>query len=423
VEVILKALVIGEGGKEHAIVWKLSQSKHINKIYCCPGNAGISEIAECIDVDSDSFTTLTDFVKYEWIDFTIVCSRKLISKGIVNAFKREGCRIFGPDKNAAELIESRAFSKNLLKLYSIPAPEFKVFTSYLHAQDYIRLKGGPLIIKTDGIIPENGIFEALTVEGALELLKNIFQERLFGKGGEKIIIEEKLQGDKITFVALTDGKTVVPFTSLYKYINLFDGDTGPYTFGMGAFSPGPYLTKNTERIITEKILKPMLRAINTEGIKYRGIFSAELILSKGDPYLCDVNYCLNDLEAQTILPRLKTDLTEIIMAAIEEKLSNISIIEWIKEASVCIVVSSEGYPGKYRGNIVIKGIEKVKQIQDIFLFHNNTAFNNGDIVNTGGVVISLIALGKEIKDARTKAYDALENIHFEGMHYRRDIGV
>lgn len=418
----MKVLVIGGGGSEHAVVLKLSQSKHINKIYCCPGNAGISGLAECIDVSPSDFSTLIDFVKYEWIDFTIVCSKKLISKGIVNAFKRDGCRIFGPDKNAAELIESRAFSKNLMKLYRIPAPEFKVFTSYLYAQDYVRLKGAPVVIKTDGYITENSTLIVSTVEEALDVIRLIMEDRPFGDAGKRIIIEEKLKGESITFTILTDGKTIVPLTSLCKYTRLLDGDNGSHTSGMGAFSPVPDVTERIENIITENILKPVLRALNEEGIKYKGIFSVDLVINNEKPYICDVNYCIEDLEAQTVLPRLKTDFTDIILASIDEKLSNINM-EWKKEASVCIVVSSEGYPGKYRENVVIKGLEKIKNAEDVFLFHNSTAYNNSDIVNTGGRVISLTATGNDIKDARTKAYDALENIHFEGMHYRKDIGV
>ncbi len=420
----MKALVIGDGGKEHAIVWKLHQSRHIKKIYCCRGNSGISEIAECIDVDSQDFTTLIDFVKYEWIDFTIVCGGKAVSKGIVDAFKREGCKIFGPEKNSIDLMESRAFSKNLLRLYRIPLPEFKVFTSYIHAQDYIGLKGAPLIIKRDNTSFENNMFEALTVEKALDFLKDLVNKRLFANTEEKIIIEDKIEGDKFTFVALTDGKTVAPLTSVYKYIHLFDGDKGPCTSGMGAFSPVTYINKEIEDIIIKKILNPLLKALNIEGIRYRGIFSIDIIINKGIPYVCDINYCFNDVEAQTILPRLKTDFTEIIMAAIEEKLLNImDTIEWKKEASVCIVIVSEGYPDSYKEKIPIKDINKIKQVKDVFLFHNNTSFSNGDIVNTGGRVLSLTALGKDIKKAQTKIYDSLENLQFKGFYYRNDIGV
>lgn len=419
----MKVLVIGAGGKEHAIAWKLHRSRHIKKVYCCPGNAGICEIAECIDVNPYDFGTLIDFVRYEWVDFTIVCNENFVSRGVVNAFKREGCKIFGPDKNSSDLIKSRALSKNLLRLHRIPLPEFKVFTSYLHAQDHIRLKGTPLIIKTDSPLYETNTFEALTVEEALDFLKYVYKRRLFDEAGERIIIEDKLEGDKITFVALTDGKTVLPLTGVYKYINLFDGNKGPCTSGMGAFSPAPFLNKHIEAIIIKKILTPLLKALDTEGISYKGVFSLEIILNNGNPFVCDINYCLKDIEAETILPRLRTDLTEIIMAAIEEKLFKIVDIEWGEEASVCVVLTSEYYPDICKEKVTVKGIDKIRQIQDVFLFHNNTSFINGDIVNTDGVVMSLTALGRDLKDARTKAYDALKKIHFEGMHYRRDIGI
>ncbi len=222
---------------------------------------------------------------------------------------------------------------------------------------------------------------------------------------------------------MTDGKTVLPLTGVYKYINLFDGNKGPCTSGMGAFSPAPFLNKHIEAIIIKKILTPLLKALDTEGISYKGVFSLEIILNNGNPFVCDINYCLKDIEAETILPRLRTDLTEIIMAAIEEKLFKIVDIEWGEEASVCVVLTSEYYPDICKEKVTVKGIDKIRQIQDVFLFHNNTSFINGDIVNTDGVVMSLTALGRDLKDARTKAYDALKKIHFEGMHYRRDIGI
>lgn len=417
----MKALVVGEGAKEHAIVWKLSQSKHINKIYCCPGNAGIAEIAECIDVSPNNFSALVDFVKYEWIDLTIVGSEELISKGFVNALEKEGCRILGPNRTAAELMSSRAFAKNLMRLYRIPTAEYKVFTSYLHAQDYVGLKGVPIVIKPDGFSEESSVFMASTVEEAINALRLIMKDRIFGDAGKRIIIEESLKGEELTFIVLTDGKTIVPLTSVYKYKRIFNGDTGSNTAGMGAYSPATIITKELETIIMGKIVRPLLKALNSEGIKYKGVLSADLVVVEGRPYVFEFNCFFGDPETQTILPRLGTDFTDIALAIIEERLSDIDI-ELRQEASLCIVVSSKGYPGKYRKGAVITGLEKIKTMKDTVVFHAGTSFSNKDIVTSGGRVISITATGTDIRDAKIKAYTAIENIHFKGMHYRKDIG-
>ncbi len=417
----MKVLVVGEGAKEHAIVWKLAQSKHINKIYCCPGNAGIAEIAECLDVSPDNFSALVDFVKYEWIDLTIVGPEELILKGFVNALEKEGCKVLGPNRTAAELMSSRAFAKNLMRLHRIPTAEYKVFTSYLHAQDYVRLKGAPIVIKPDGFSEESSVFMASTVEEAINALRLIMQDRIFGDAGKRIIIEESLKGEELTFIVLTDGKTTVPFTSLHKYRHIFNGDTGSNTAGMGACSPATSITKELETIIMGKLVRPLLKALNSEGIKYKGVLSADLVVVEGRPYVFEFNCFFGDPETQTSLPRLGTDFTDIALAIIEERLSDIDI-ELRQEASLCIVVSSKGYPGKYRKGAVITGLEKIKTMKDTVVFHAGTSFSNKDIVTSGGRVISITATGTDIRNAKIRAYTAVENIHFQGMHYRKDIG-
>jgi phosphoribosylamine--glycine ligase len=416
----MKALVVGEGAKEHAIIWKLSRSKRINKVYCCPGNAGIAEIAECIDVSPDNFSALIDFVKYEWVDLTVVGSEELISKGFVNALEKEGCKVLGPDRTVAQLMSNRAFAKNLMRLYRIPTAEYKVFTSYLHAKDYVRLKGAPIVIKPDGFFEEN-VFIASTVEEAINALRLIMKDKIFDAAGKRIIIEESLKGEELTFIVLTDGKTTVPFASLHKYRHVFNSAAGSNTPGMGAYSPATIITKELETIIMGKIVRPLLKALNSEGIKYKGVLSADLVVDDGRPYVFGLNCFFGDPETQTILPRLRTDFTDIALAIIEERLSYIDI-EWRQEASLCIVVSSKGYPGKYRKGAVITGLEKIKSMKDTLVFHAGTSFSNKDIITSGGRVISITATGTNIRDAKIKAYTAVENIHFKGMHYRKDIG-
>jgi phosphoribosylamine--glycine ligase len=413
----VKVLVIGSGGREHAIVWKLSQSRHVDKIYCCPGNTGIAEIAECIDVRPNDFDTLIDFVKYEWIDLTIVGPKELLSRGIVNAFEKEDCRILGPNKDAALLGSSRVFSKNLMRLHRIPTAEYKVFTSYLHAQDYVRLKGTPIVIKTDVSLEDNGIFVASTVEEAIDALRLIMKDRLFGIAGKRVIVEESLKGEKICFIILTDGNTIIPFTSLHKY----NGNYGSDAAGMGAYSPSAVITKELESITMEKIIMPALKALNSEGIKYKGILCADLIIDKGRPYVSEFNCCFADSDTQTVLPRLETDFIELALAIIEERLSYMDM-EWGHKASVCIVVSSTDYPRKYRKGVVISGLEKIRTLKDTVVFHEGTSFSDKDIITSGGKVISITATGTDIKDATIKVYEAAERIHFNGMHFRKDIG-
>ena len=415
----MKVLVIGGGGKEHAIVWKLFQSRHINRIYCCPGNAGIAEIAECIDVSPNDFLAIIDFVKYAWVDLTIVGPGEFFSKGIVDVFENEGCRVLGPVKTASQLGSSRIFAKDLMRLHRIPTAESKVFTSYLHAQDYVRLKGAPIVIKTERSSDENGIFMVSRVEEAIDALRLIMKDRIFGKAG-RVIVEESINGEMVSFIVVTDGKTIVPLTGLHKHKCIFNGDEGVNAVSMGAYSPSPILTKELETIIMEKIIRPTLKALNSDGMQYKGVLSADLIIDKGKPYVFEFNCSFGDLETQTILPRLKTDFMDISLAIMEERLSDIDI-EWKQEASVCIVISRV-YSGKNERGAVITGLERIKTMKDVFVFHEGTSFDNEDIVTSSGRVISITATGVDLQDAKLKAYSAVEKIYFDGIYYRKDIG-
>jgi phosphoribosylamine---glycine ligase len=418
----MKVLVIGGGGREHAIIWKLSQSKHIDKIYCCPGNAGIAEIAECIDLTPYDFSTLIDFVKYEWIDLTIIGSESIFLKDIVNAFEREGCRILGPGDTAAQASSSRIFAKNLLQLHRIPTAEYKVFTSYLHAQDYVRLKGAPMVIKTDGRPGYKGAFVAATVEQASDIIKLILKDRIFGDAGRQVIIEEHLKGERLSYVAATDGEVILPLTTLCIYRNTVDTNAVSNTVSLGAYSPVPYMNKELEAVIMEKIMKPVLKALNSERSKYRGFISADLIIDNGRILLDELNCCFEDLVAETILPRLSNDLTDVIMAMLEQQLSDIQI-DWKYGASVCIALHSSISSGINRKGVILNGLERIKPVQDIMIFHENTSFNNNDIITSGGRAISITATGADIKEAQSRVYSVLKTIHFNGMNYMPDIGT
>jgi phosphoribosylamine--glycine ligase len=416
----MKVLVIGGGGREHAIVWKLSQSRSVDKIYCCPGNAGIAEIAECINVNQNDFNELLDFVKYEWIDLTIVGPEDPLSKGIVDLFEKEGRKILGPTKAAAQLESSKVFSKELMKSHSIPTAEYRVFTSYLHAEEYIRFKGTPIVIKADGLAAGKGVFIANTMDEAMDALKTIMKDKVFGDAGNKVIVEDCLSGEEASYMVFTDGKTIVPMVSSQDHKRIFDGDKGPNTGGMGAYSPAPVMTEELEKVVIEKIMKPTIRALRSEGINYKGILYAGLMIDKGIPQVLEFNCRLGDPETQPVLSRLKTDFMEVAMAIAEERLSDIDI-EWNKEPAVCVVLSSAGYPGHYRKGDVITGIEEANKMEGVHVFHAGTAFRDDHIVTAGGRVLGVTAVGKDIADAKSRAYEAAGKIHYDGMHCRKDI--
>jgi phosphoribosylamine--glycine ligase len=416
----MKVLVIGGGGREHAIAWKLSQSNSVDKIYCCPGNAGIAGIAECIDVSQDDFRALLDFVKYEWIDLTIVGPEMPLSKGIVDLFEQEGRRILGPTRAAAQLESSKVFSKDLMRSHGIPTSDYKVFTSYLHAEEYVKFKGAPIVIKADGLAAGKGVFVATSVDEAMDALRRIMKEKAFGKAGERVLIEDCLRGEEASFMAFTDGKTIVPMVSSQDHKRIYDNDHGPNTGGMGAYSPAPVITGQLQEVVMEKVMKPTVRALKAEGIPYKGILYAGLMIDQGKPYVLEFNCRFGDPETQPVLSRLQSDLMEVAMAVTDERLSEVRI-EWKKDPSVCVVLSAEGYPGKYKKGDPITGIEEADRLEDVQVFHAGTAFKDGSVVTAGGRVLGVTATGGSIAAAKEKAYEAIGKIHFRGMHYRTDI--
>jgi|WetSurSiteA1Bulk_404760.scaffolds.fasta_scaffold01749_8 phosphoribosylamine---glycine ligase len=417
----MKVLVIGSGGKEHAIAWKLSQSRHVNKIYCAPGNAGIAEIAECIDVLPGDFNTLIDFVKYEWIDLTIVDAPDLLSQGIADAFQREGCSIFGPTREAARLSSSRVFTKDLMRQFGIPAPEYKVFSSHLQAHDFIRLKGAPLVIKPAGHVQKADIFFAGTVDRAEEILRLIMKDKIVGEAGKQVIIEEYIEGTRISLVAITDGLTIIPLTSLSIHRTPEDTLTDALPGDAGAYSPSPHFSSELGSAVMQKILKPLLKAIRSSSISYKGVLSIDLIIRQGNPFVFELQSSFQNLEAQTILPRLKTDYVDLVSAALKEKLSEMTVA-WEEEPALCIAVFSKTHAGPHPEKVKIKGLEKVAQLKDSMVFHDNTSFDNHDIIVSGSSAMSVTVSGSDIQEASAKANDALKIIQFKGMLYKKNIG-
>lgn len=416
----MKALVIGGGAREHAIVWKLSQSRHIDKIYCCPGNAGISELAECIDIDPLDFERLKDFVKYEWIEMTIVGPEQPLVLGIVDIFQKDGLKILGPNSSAARLESSKVFSKDFMKRHKIPTADYRVFNTISMAEEYVRLKGAPIVIKADGLAAGKGVFVASTVDEALYALRLILKDRVFGDAGNYVIVEDFLQGEEASFMVLTDGKTTIPMASSQDHKRIFDNDEGPNTGGMGAYSPAPVVTDELKEIIMTKIINKTVKGLLSEGITYKGILYAGLIIKDNEPYVLEYNCRLGDPETQPILCRLESDLFEIALAITEDRLHEIDLI-WTDRPAVCVVIASGGYPGNYQKGKKIVGLDKIKSLQDTIVFHAGTDFKESEIVTSGGRVLSVTALGNNILEAQKRAYEAVNLISFDGMHYRKDI--
>lgn len=416
----MKVLVIGGGGREHALVWKLSQSSQVDKIYCAPGNAGISELAECIDFGQKGFDALIDFIKYEGIDLTIVGPEEPLSKGIVDSIEKEGRKVLGPNKKAAQLESSKVFAKDFMKRYGIPSAEYRVFTSYVHAEDYVKMKGTPIVIKADGLAAGKGVFIAGTMDEATEALRLIMKDKAFGDAGNRVVVEELIEGEEASFMVFCDGNTVVPMASSQDHKRVFDGDAGPNTGGMGAYSPAPVITEELETVIMEKIMAPVMKGLRMEGISYKGILYAGLMIRDNKPYVLEFNCRLGDPETQPVLARLDTDLVDIAYAIANGKLAEMDI-KWKPETAVCVVLASKGYPGNYEKGKIITGLETMKEQEDVFVFHSGTTFKDENIVTTGGRVLGVTALGIGITEAREKAYKAIKHIHFDGMHYRKDI--
>lgn len=417
----MKVLIIGGGGREHTLVWKLSQSRRVDKIFCAPGNAGISELAECLDIKTEDIESLLNFARYEWIDLTVVGPEAPLVMGIVDAFRKDRLRIFGPLASGARLEGSKVFAKDFMRKYGIPTAEYKTFTSYLHAEEYVRLKGAPIVIKADGLAGGKGVFVAESVDEAIDALKKIMKEKVFGDAGNRVVVEQCLKGEEVSFMVLTDGKTILPLATSQDYKRIYNNDRGPNTGGMGAYSPAPVITKRLHSEIMSGIMKPLLKGLKREGIDYRGIIYAGLMICNGKPYVLEFNCRFGDPEAQPVLMRLKGDLFDAMKATVDGRLRDAKL-SWRKDASVCVVISSKGYPNAYEKGKIIRGLDTLKGSDDLFVFHAGTSLSDGELVTSGGRVLGVTASGKNIKDAKDRAYRAIGKIHFDGMHYRKDIG-
>ena len=416
----MKVLVIGGGGREHSLVWKIAQSPEVSKIFCAPGNPGISELAECINITADQTSLVCEFAVKENIRLTVVGPEAPLVDGIVDVFSKHNLKVFGPDQKAAILEDSKVFSKLLLRKHGIPTADFKCFDDHGQARHYIMSRGAPIVVKADGLSKGKGVFVCKTNDEALLAIDSIMKDRVFGNAGDQVVIEECLIGEEVSLLAFTDGRTIVPMENSQDHKTVYDGDEGPNTGGMGAYSPVPIMTSELYRGIEKDILVPTVHAMNKEGRPYKGVIYIGLMITFAGPMVLEFNVRFGDPEAQVILTRMKSDIVPIMLATISGGLDNVDL-EWLPQASVCVVMASGGYPGQYDNGKEIKGLDSLKNQEGISVFHAGTKSEKEKIVTNGGRVLNVVACDRDIKEAQKKVYEAVSKISFDGAHYRRDI--
>jgi phosphoribosylamine--glycine ligase len=421
----MKILVIGSGGREHALVWKIAQSKVVEKIFCAPGNGGIAEIAECVNIKVEDITGLLDFAKIENIDLTVVGPEVPLALGIVDEFANHNLKIFGPCKKAAQLEASKVFAKEFMAKYNIPTASFKVFDDYISACGHLDTIQAPCVVKADGLAAGKGVVVAKTISEAKDAVRLFMQEKTLGEAGTKIIIEECLEGEEASILVFTDSKEVIPLASSQDHKRIFDADKGANTGGMGAYSPAPVVTDELLKDVLNKIVFRVVDGLAEEGIIYKGVLYAGIMITKDGPRALEFNVRFGDPETQAILPRLEDDIVEVMMNIISEKLSRISRtggLSWNNRSCVCVVCAAGGYPGEYEKGKEISGLDKVSQLKDIVVFHAGTKKVDDKVFTNGGRVLGICGLGNTIKDAIELAYRGVKEISFDGMQFRKDIG-
>jgi phosphoribosylamine--glycine ligase len=394
----MKVLVVGGGGREHALVWKIAQSPKVSKIFCAPGNAGIAEQAMTVSFKANDLNGLLELALREKIDLTVVGPEEPLTKGIVDLFESKGLLVFGASRKAAEIEGSKAFAKEMMRMYHIPTAFCEIFDEPREANKYVRKQGAPIVVKADGLAAGKGVIVCKTVEEALQSIDQIMVEKIFGEAGNRVLVEEYLVGEEASYIAFTDGKSILPMASSQDHKQLFDGDRGPNTGGMGAYSPAPVVTDEVHEKIIEKILRPIIQGMSEEGRPYKGVLYAGLMIHEGHPKVLEFNARFGDPETQPVLMRMKGDILPILEACIKGTLSGCKI-EWDSRAAVCVVMASRGYPGDYEKGKAISGLKEVSQIEDTFVFHAGTFLKEEQMVTNGGRVLGVTGLGKDIPQA------------------------
>ena len=416
----MKVLIVGSGGREHALAWKISQSPLLTKLYCAPGNPGIAEVAECVNIPAEAIAPLMTFADREKIDLTVIGPEDTLAAGVVDAFADEHLPCFGPNRRAAELESNKAFAKNLMKRNNIPTAAFQVFDTLDGAKDYIEKREPPMVVKAYGLAKGKGVFICHNRGEAFKAVDAIMKEGIFGESGDKVIVEDCLSGPEASILAITDGRTIMSLPTSQDHKRVFDNDRGPNTGGMGAYSPAPVITDDLSDRIEREIIIPSIHAMKREDRPYTGVLYAGMMITEEGPFVLEFNCRFGDPETQPILMRLKSDLLPVLHAAALGELDKAEV-EWSEQPAVCVAMASGGYPGHYEKGKVIEGLDEVRKMQDVQVFHAGTAMKNGKLVTAGGRVLGVTALGKDLRSAVARAYDAVSKIRWEGVHYRTDI--
>ena len=417
----MKILVIGGGGREHALVWKIAQSPLVTKLYCAPGNPGTADLAENVPIAVDQLDKLLEFAQANAIDLTVVGPEQPLSLGIVDLFEANGLKIFGPSKDAAYIEGSKAFSKDLMQKYNVPTAAYGVFTDLAEAEAFIKRTGAPIVVKADGLAAGKGVIIAQTGDEALEAVRDMLSGNAFGAAGSRVVIEEFLTGEEASFLVITDGRLIIPLASAQDHKAVFDGDQGPNTGGMGAYSPAPVVTADIHHKAMQQVLRPAIDGMAAEGRLYRGVLYAGLMVKDGQVKTLEFNARFGDPECQPLLMRMKSDIVPVLLAVANGDLTGLEL-EWHDKAAVCVVMAAEGYPGDYRKGDAIDGLEKAAELDDLYVFHAGTAARDSRCVTNGGRVLGVTALGNTVKEAIEGAYRGVACITWPGVQYRSDIG-
>lgn len=417
----MRVLVVGGGGREHALAWKIQQSPRVEKVYCAPGNAGIAEIAEVVPVAADDVAGLLRFAREREVDLTVVGPELPLVLGLADEFQAAGLKVFGPTRDGARLEGSKSFAKELMRRWNIPTGYFSVFDDPDEAKRFVAEVGVPVVIKVDGLAAGKGVLVCEDIREAEQAIDEILVSRLFGDAGARVVIEEYLEGEEVSFIFLTDGVSVLPFPSSQDHKRLLDGDQGPNTGGMGAYSPAPMLTAEIQARVMADIVLPIVQALRAQKIDYRGVLYAGLMLTSAGPKVLEFNARFGDPECQALMMRLESDLVDLLCACVDQNLGEVAPV-WDEGAAACVVLAAAGYPGTVEKGRVIHGLAEVADMADVMVFHAATARRQLQYVTNGGRVLSVTARGRDVAEAVERAYAAVSKIHFEGMQYRHDIG-
>jgi phosphoribosylamine--glycine ligase len=416
----VKVLVVGGGGREHALVWKIAQSPRISQLYCAPGNPGIEQLAHTVPLAADDIAGLKAFALKEGIDLTVVGPEAPLALGIADDFRKAKLRIFGPTRGAAQIESSKSFAKDLMTRCRIPTASSRTFDTLQPALEYLAQHPLPVVVKADGLAQGKGVVVAATSDQAVQAATDMLERHTFGSAGRRVVIEEFLDGEEVTIMAFTDGKAVVPMVAAQDHKRVGDGDQGPNTGGMGAYAPAPLVTPSLRRTVMQQVFRPIARGLSQVGSPFYGVLYAGLMIVRGQPYVLEFNARFGDPETQVVLPLLKTDLVEVMEAVVEHRLDQIEV-EWHERAAVCVVLTSAGYPGSYETGRPIQGLPGTAPTDEVLVFHAGTKREGKQVVTAGGRVLGVTGIGSGLAEARERAYQATRTLTFEGRHFRSDI--